>query len=34
MTEARILLVDGDPQDSRGYQAQLEADEQLPPAGE
>ena len=26
MTEARILLVDGDPQDSRGYQAQLEAD--------
>ena len=26
MTEARILLVDSDPQDSRGYQAQLEAD--------
>ena len=26
MTEARILLVDGDPQGSGGYQAQLEAD--------
>lgn len=26
MTEARILLVDGGPQGSGGYQAQLEAD--------